>query len=81
MVIEHRAGTWMPPASRTWTVNIHRVPSLPRLVAKGASTLARAADEAALDIAAQGWTFTPDHRVVVKVLDASIPLSLTITPE
>ena len=80
IAIERTAGTWMPPPDRSWQVALHRAAAQPSAVTKGVVALSPVATEEALDGVAEGWVYTPDHRVVVKVADQSGPLTITVQP-
>ncbi len=75
--LRRTAGTWTPPANRSWTMVVHRVAARPTAVRSGGAALAFIENETALEAAAQGWTYD-GGRVIAKVPDRAAPLTVTI---
>lgn len=78
--IARGSGSWLPPADRQWLINLHRTPAEPSDVHINAASLPRVASEPELDGVAQGWTYTSDQRVVVKVGDQPSPITIRVHP-
>ena len=76
--IQRGSGTWLPPADRQWRIYLHRSGAQPAKVQSGDADLAYVASESALDDMPAGWTYTDDHRVVVKVADQAAPLTIKV---
>jgi alpha-glucosidase len=77
-VIERVAGTLAPPAGRAWYLEFRDVPAFAVPVANG-QTLTFRTTEADLAAAQSGWTQAADGHVVVKVPDASAPMTVELT--
>jgi alpha-glucosidase len=78
--IERTSGLWHPPADRTWWAHVHRVAVKPSSVSKMATALPIVPSETALETVPEGWTYTSDQRVIVKIQDQPTPLSVSILP-
>jgi alpha-glucosidase len=78
--IERTQGTWQPPADRQWSMTLHRT-AQPSSVRKGGVPLAFVGTEAALAVVAEGWAYSADQRVIVKVSDQATPLAVTLHHE
>lgn len=78
--IDRTAGAWRPPNSRQWQLNLHRTPTKPSGVSKSGTALPFAADQASLAAITEGWTYTTNQQVIIKVNDQPTTLQISVKP-
>lgn len=75
--IERLAGTWKSPSNREWRLNVHRIPGKPATLFKSGVPLSFFENESELERESEGWTYTIDKKIVVRLLDLDAPILIS----
>jgi alpha-glucosidase len=75
--IERTGGNWIPPAGRSWWLEIH-ASAAPAAVTSNGVAVPQAASETALTSMPQGWVRRSDGRVIVRVADAASAIDVVL---